>query len=131
MIEVTELRRMAEARQADSIALHRAGRYDAAIYLCGYAVELALKARICETLGWSRFPSGRGEFHNYQSLRTHELDVLLDFSSIQGRIRSEYRDAWEKVARWTPEWRYLLAGSTNDFQCFEMLDAVALLLEVI
>ena len=97
MIEATELRRMAEARQADAIVLHRAGRYDAAMYLCGYAIELALKARICETLNWRAFPEERGEFRNYQSLQTHNLNVLLDFTGIQGRVNSEYAEAWKDV----------------------------------
>ncbi len=131
MIEATELRRMSEAKLADAIALRNAGRYDAAMYLCGYAVELALKARVCETLGWIEFPARSGEFHNYQSLRTHDLNVLLDFSGIHNRVRSEYRTAWEVVGKWAHNWRYLPVESASESACFQIIDAVALLLEVI
>ena len=131
MIDRAELRRLAQARLADAQALRFAGGYDGAIYLAGYAVELALKARICDTLRWSWFLSRRGEFNNYQSLRTHNLNVLLDFSSIQSRVRSDYEAAWGAVESWNPDWRYLPVGSTSEAVCLEMLEAVAMLLEVI
>jgi hypothetical protein len=35
----------------------KAERFDGAFYLSGYAVELALKARICRTLKWRATPS--------------------------------------------------------------------------
>ena len=89
MITVVQLRELSLARQEDASELSGVGRYDAAVYLSGYAVELALKARICETLGWIEFPSTRGEFHKYQSLQTHELEVLLEFSGIKGMVKRE------------------------------------------
>ena len=132
MISVSALRDLSLARQEDASQLLQAGRYDAAIYLSGYAVELSLKARICETLGWREFPSDPGEFRKYQSLRTHELDILLEFSGIKARVNLEYPDAWTFVARnWGAHWRYLPAGSANASTCSQMLDAVASLLEVI
>lgn len=63
MIPRLELRRLAYARLADSRALYAAGRYDAALYLCGYAVELALKARICRTLRWGHRRPGTAVDH--------------------------------------------------------------------
>ena len=43
--------------------------YDAAVYLCGYAVEIALKARICRTLKWTAgFPETPAEFQDKGSL---------------------------------------------------------------
>ncbi len=50
MIEVAELDLIAEARLNDGRALFAAGLYDSASYLCGYAIEVSLKARICRTL---------------------------------------------------------------------------------
>lgn len=51
MLTRAELTHIAQARLADAEALHQAGRYDGAVYLCGYAVEVGLKHRICVTLG--------------------------------------------------------------------------------
>ncbi len=59
-------------------------RYDGAVYLAGYTVELALKARICEVLNWSGYPATSKEFDGYRSFRTHDLRVLL---SLSGRYR--------------------------------------------
>jgi len=62
MTTKNELRTLARARLKDAQILFTAKRYDAATYLCGYAVELALKARICQTLGWTFFPETNKEF---------------------------------------------------------------------
>ncbi len=129
MIETVELRRMAEARQSDAIALYQVARYDAALYLCGYAVELGLKARICETLGWTEFPSERKDFQGLQSFQTHDLGRLLHFSGREERILHDFSSEWETVSTWKPEWRYLPVGSTSQNQCIEILDAVAIIRE--
>jgi hypothetical protein len=132
MITVSQLRGLSLARQEDASGLHQAGRYDAAIYLSGYAVELALKARICETLGWIEFPSTRGEFRSYQSLQTHELAILLEFSGIKRRVNTENPAAWKFVVEnWGAHLRYLPVDSADVTTCSQMPDAVALLLEVI
>src|SRR2546430_6318938 len=66
MITRSDLQKIARARLRDVEVLYRSRRYDGAIYLCGYAVEIALKARICKTLSWLGYPSTGGEFQNYQ-----------------------------------------------------------------
>jgi hypothetical protein len=71
-----DLLKIIQARINDADALHAALRFDGAIYLCGYAVELALKRRICITLRWPGFPSTTAEFRNFLSLKTHEEIVL-------------------------------------------------------
>jgi hypothetical protein len=60
-----ELKRLAADRLKDAQSLLKAKRYNGAIYLCGYAVELALKARICQTLKWADFPETAGEFDKH------------------------------------------------------------------
>jgi hypothetical protein len=55
MISVAEPDSIARARIEDAQALLTAGRFDGATYLYGYAVEVALKARICRPLGWTEF----------------------------------------------------------------------------
>jgi hypothetical protein len=51
----TELRKLVRARLKDAEVLCANRRYAGAVYLCGYAVELALQERICKTLGWQAF----------------------------------------------------------------------------
>jgi HEPN domain len=71
MILTQDLKAIARARLRDAQALLRAKRFDGAFYLCGYAVELALKARICRTLKWAGFPESGSEIKGMQSIRTH------------------------------------------------------------
>jgi len=131
MIPMNELRKIARAKFKDAEALYKARRYDSAVYLCGYTIEAALKARICRTLKWSEFPSTRADFSDYQSLRTHDLEVLLHLSGIENKITTQYITAWSTVARWNPEMRYQPVGTTTSSDARTMLDSVKVLLEVI
>lgn len=49
----SDLRKLARGRLLDAVTLLKAKRYHGAFYLCGYAVEYALKARICATMRWA------------------------------------------------------------------------------
>lgn len=96
------------------------GRFDGAGYICGYAVELALKARICDTMSWSGYPGTKREFENYQSFKTHNLDVLLRLSGREHIIQQSYFADWSIVCAWNPEARYNAIGgiSAADAQAF-------------
>ena len=113
MLTVAELRSISAARLEDAQALFNAGHYDGVVYLCGYSVELALKARICETLNWEGYPSTNREFRDYLTFRTHDLKVLLRLSGQESRIIESMRDTWRAVSNWNPDIRYRIPGSTN------------------
>ena len=113
MLTRSVLRKIARARLQDAGVLFRGRRYDGAVYLCGYAVELALKARICTVLCWSGFPSTQAEFRGLQSFKAHELDMLLRLAGRDAKIRASYSADWSVVARWDPETRYRPVGSAN------------------
>ena len=113
MLTIAELREISAARLDDAQALFDAGHYDGVVYLCGYAVELALKARICETLDWDGYPSTNREFRDYLTFRTHDLKVLLRLSGQESRILRDMPKTWRAVAIWNPELRYRLFGSTS------------------
>jgi HEPN domain-containing protein len=53
-----DLQRLALARVTDARVLFAAGRYDAAYYLAGLAVECALKARIARATARYEFRTG-------------------------------------------------------------------------
>ena len=110
MLTIAELREISAARLDDAQALFDAGRYDAASYLCGYSLELALKAKICETLNWADFPESGKEFDSYRSFKTHNLEVLLHLSGVEGRIFTELEQEWDTVQRWNSELWYARPG---------------------
>ena len=104
---------------------------DGAGYLCGYAVELALKARICKTLNWIGFPEKRNEFENYGSFKTHKLDVLLSLSGQEQRIKTDHFSEWSAVASWDPEACYRSVGQADTVQVALMLVSAGTLLKVL
>jgi hypothetical protein len=131
MLAITDLEKIATARIKDAEILLNARRYDGSIYLCGYAVEIALKAQICKTLGWSGYPSNKREFENYQSFKTHNLDVLLRLSGIEQKIKVELFAEWSSVAAWDPEIRYKPIGSATKEETNLMIDSSKKLLGVL
>ena len=72
MIATTDLRTIARARLRDAKVLLQAKCFDGAFYIWGYSVELALKARICQTL------------------KTQDLEVLLRLSGVEDRVRAKH-----------------------------------------
>jgi len=131
MIPVAELDRIAQARLEDAKALHQAGRFDGAIYLCGYAVEVALKARICRILNWPEFPSTGGEFQAYRSFQTHQLEVLLHLSGQEQRVKQNHFTEWNTVVVWNPESRYDVIGTAQQGSADAMIRAAEQLLRAI
>jgi len=131
MISIVDLRAIADARLRDAKVLFTNERIDGAGYVCGYAVELALKARICSTLDWPGFPEKRTEFENLSSFRTHKLDVLLALSGQERRIKSEFLNHWTAVATWDPEVRYRALGYTPQAEVELMISSAETLLGVL
>lgn len=130
MISRLDLKRVAKGRLKDAEILLSHHRYDGAVYLCGYAVEIALKARICRTLNWPDFPSSYDEFRNLKSLKTHNLDVLLHLSGREQAIKNTAGifKAWNDVAEWDPEFRYRPIGSAKQAEAKVMVASTKVLL---
>ena len=128
MISTADLKSIARARLQDAKVLLKAKRLDGAVYLCGYAVELALKARICRTLRWSGFPETPQEFRGLQSVKTHDLEILLRLSGVESRIRTKYMPEWSVVSGWDPEKRYQTTGQSTEPQANDMIASATKLL---
>jgi len=131
VISVRDLGDIAKARLEDSEALYQAKRYDGAAYLCGYVVELALKAKICDTLGWKGFPETKREFENYRSFRTHSLDVLLSLTGVEQEVKTKFLVEWSIVAKWDPEVRYKPIGTAKPEDADSMIQSTKALLAIL
>ena len=119
--------RFRRAEQLGRFRQHRLG----AGYICGYAVELTLKARICDTLNWPGFPQTAKEFANYTSFKTHNLDVLLSLSGREQIIKQSHLVDWSFVRQWNPEDRYRIAGGISAQDAQQFLASTTALLPVI
>jgi hypothetical protein len=127
-----ELKKLAKSRLQESEILFSNRKYDAAVYLCGYAVELALKARICKTLKWSQFPSA--SIKNPQTFKTHHLETLLGLSGIESKVKLVYHASFPMVTqtiKWDPEIRYDKIGSQTRIDAENMLNSVKTLLKIL
>lgn len=131
MIAATDLRAIARARLRDAKVLLRRNRIDGAGYLCGYAVELALKARICRTLRWSGFPETSAEFKGLQSVKTHDLEILLRLSGVEPKIKTKHMAEWSLVLDWDPEKRYQTIGQTTRQEAADMIASATKLLSIL
>jgi HEPN domain-containing protein len=131
MILVDDLRDIAFERFTDAETLLLAKRYDSAVYLSGYCMEIYLKYRICKTLNWRGFPSTGREFENLKSFKTHDLSVLLSLTGSEKYILKECLPIWSKLLTWNPELRYCVAGSVMEEEAKEMLQNVKKMLEIL
>lgn len=123
----TEIEKIVQARIEDAKVLYDASRYDGSVYLCGYAIELGLKARICSTLQWDEYPtSGK-----YSTFKTHDLDVLLHLSGCEDKIKLKHLADWSVVAQWNPEARYNPIGNVQDSDAKDMLESTEKVLKIL
>ncbi len=126
-LTIADLDGLADARLRDAEALFAAIRYEGARYVCGYAIELKLKARICRAHGWEEYPPAAPLA---QALKTHNLDVLLLLSTLHATILAEHGEYWSVVLAWNPEQRYAITPVTaQDAQT--MIDATRALMAVL
>jgi len=124
MILLQDLKSISKARLKDANALFSKKRYQCAIYVSGYAVELALKWKICDFYGFPSFPENKSELTSckkiqlsgdtstalslltIKSIRNHELQRLLYLSGREVNIKRNFLDEWTLISQRNPENRY-------------------------
>lgn len=123
-LDVAALRRLAKSRLVEANYLLNKRKWEGAYYLCGYAVELALKASACSALNWNCWPpSGVGD-RLRTALCTHKLEELLVVSGKETQIKqSAIFGDWSIVAGWSSEQRYVEIGNVKDQVAKEMIRA--------
>lgn len=103
-----DLRRLARIRLKEARVLLKTGCYDGAYYLCGYAVECALKACIAKATKRSEFPDLARVKESY----THNLVNLVKLAGLEpSRLSEANADAvfginWGITKDWAETARY-------------------------
>jgi HEPN domain-containing protein len=131
MISTADLMTIARERLTDAETLLKARRYDGAVYLGGYSIEIALKHKICKTLNWAGFPSTNREFERCKSLKTHDFEVLLSFTGIETKLKATYLAEWSAIGIWNPEARYNPAGVINPEDATLMINSAKTLISIL
>lgn len=115
-----ELRELALLRLLEAETLFKAELYDGCVYLCGYVIEFALKACICQTLSITAYPDNR-------AFLTHDFDELRLLAGLQEQINiwsGQLLGNWSVATDWKPEWRYQRKGTYEHGQAQERLRAI-------
>lgn len=103
-----QLQQLAELRLEDAEALIASGRWAAAYYLLGYAVECALKACVAQQFRTDEVPDRK----LVNSFYTHRLDELLSISGAKSefetraRSDSNFERNWSAAREWNEVVRY-------------------------
>lgn len=121
MHTVKDLEIIAIQKLYDAKALYRAKRYDGSLYICGYAIEIALKAIVCKEAGLSLYPETQYEYKNHPNKKTykkywiHKLNELLPASGKESIIKPSYKAEWDfVVSKWGPDSRYVAPAKHPD-----------------
>jgi len=121
-----DLQRLADLRLADAEALIEAGRWAAAYYLAGYAVECALKA--CVTI---RFRANEvPEKDTINKFYTHSFKALVSIAgpevkaALDARTQADadFEENWNTVQEWIESSRYDHEKTERD--AVDMVNAV-------
>ena len=131
MISKQTLKEISKNKLDVSKILFKSDKYDTSLYLVGYAIELALKYKICKILKLDEgFPENKTEFNVYISkssndlgteitnlseIRNHNLQKLLYYSGQEFAIKSLLLIEWTDVSYWNPELRYKLDFGDKNF----------------
>jgi HEPN domain-containing protein len=126
MLSQKTLLDMARNKYEESKILLKSGKYDGAVYLCGYSLECMLKRRIILLLDWGEYPNTKKDFEQRTSLRTHDLDILLSFSGLENKVKQDpviFAD-WNKAKEWNSEIRYKEIGGYTKDQAESIIESV-------
>ncbi len=107
-----ECKRLALEYLQDAKVLYGAERYDSASYLCGYVLELALKARVCRHLKLEEYPPPENK--NKPMFKTHDLDQLKLLGGLYdwpSQADAQLWMNWSLISGWRPEERYEPRGA--------------------
>ena len=102
-VKDTVFRALSKERLGDAECLHTAGRFQGAIYLCGYALECELKYCVCVRKRMRRMEVSKAREYG------HGLAELLDATGMAHSLyeKDDRRVAFQNIiSTWSTEIRY-------------------------
>ena len=126
-----DLQVLAENRLAEARTLNSSGQHDGAVYLAGYALEFALKARVCKILD-ADYPT------EFRCFLTHKFQELVKLAGLEKQLNQQrtvdldFGNNWSVVVGasastpqgWSEEWRYRKIGSVTAIDADLFLQAL-------
>lgn len=122
------LESLAQERLGDAEALLGLGRWSAAYYLCGYAVECALKSCVLKYLGESDKVFGDETYlKRLAGCWTHDLAKLVNLAGLDAEFgvargaNPALKTFWEKTIEWNETSRYSAKTEAEAKDLFEAI----------
>jgi hypothetical protein len=113
--------KLAELRLHEAKVLLDAEKFDGAYYLCGYAIECALKACIAKSTKEHDFPNKNTVNDSY----SHDLKKLIKVSDLQNdfdkalKSDSDLENYWSVVKDWKETSRYKCDQKNEAFALYQ------------
>lgn len=125
MLNTQNLHTLAKNRYNEAIILLQNKRFDGAVYLCGYALELILKRRIVEILDWDEYPDKSNKFQQYRFFLTHDLELLKKLSGLEKKIQKDNNvfARWQMASAWNSGIRYREIGKISELEATNIINA--------
>jgi hypothetical protein len=128
----SDIENLAKEKLIDAECLFSNGRFSAAYYLGGYAIELMLKAKVCKNIGIEDFfdfnnPAKKkikNDANLYRPFKVHDYEQLLVLSGIYAQFEEmlnndiEFKTDWSIVSKWNEDARYLTGFNSADVNDF-------------
>lgn len=115
-VKATVFRAAAIERWKDAQSLHDAGRFQVAIYLCGYSLECELKYRVCASRRQGRMVEREAKNLGHDLFRILAAAGLVQTLSRERDLFSAFHDI---NGMWSTEMRYSgRVGSSGESQRF-------------
>jgi HEPN domain len=107
----SDLQHLAEMRLREAKVLLDAGEWSGSYYLCGYAVECALKAVVASQVNQGDFPDKQLA----QAVHTHELTNLRGLAGLGGgaALTPGQHVSWLVAKDWAETSRYEVRTQTD------------------
>lgn len=116
-----ELQKLACLRLKEAEALFAARCYDGCAYLCGYIVELALKAAVCARLDLDEYPEKRLE----GKFKKHDFEDLKLLAGLERAFKTadpNFLANWSVASEWKGVGRYEPEGTYDQSAASEILE---------
>jgi hypothetical protein len=116
---------LADERMRDAEALLATGRFAAARYFAGLAVECAIKAKIAGQTQEHEFPDKEWAVKVF----THNLESLIKLAGLENALESQrlasvgFQKNWNRIREGKVEWRY--EPLIDDIEAATFLQSVA------
>lgn len=136
MTNPSDIRSLADSRLEEAELLSKHGFHDCAFYIAGYALELQLKAKICEHFDLPDFYSQYVPRTDLaKTFLIHNLERLILLSGLNAKFEAEkvastdFDNYWYTVMQWSEKSRYNLIGTQTLKEVTDFLDSIKIIIE--